>query len=169
VSVHGRAVENPVKSAPFLRIYLADLGAGVEDRKQEDGRRQQMLKGVYELMSATPAYLHALEGRLRIKIAELKGSTPTALDVERELRALDGISSVTANPRTGNVLILYDPGVTTHAEIIEALRARGYLREAIVQRAPTGATVGFARETLTHALVRSSVELALQRLITTLI
>jgi copper chaperone CopZ len=120
-------------------------------------------------MSATPAYLHALEGRLRIKIAELKGSIPTAFDIERDLCALDGVSSVTANPRTGNVLILYEPGVTTQAEILAALRARGYLREAIAQRAPTGAMVGFARETLTHALVRSSVEIALQRLITTLI
>ena len=53
-----------------------------------------------------PAYFHAIDGRMRIKIAAVKGSPATAATLEEQLqRACAGIEQVTANPTTGNVLM----------------------------------------------------------------
>jgi len=53
-------------------------------------------------------YLHALEGRLRIKLVDVKGHAARARDVEERVRELPGVDLATANPVTGNVLVLYD-------------------------------------------------------------
>ncbi|MGA7578457.1 MAG: hypothetical protein ACLQUW_05870 [Desulfobaccales bacterium] len=45
-------------------------------------------------------YVHALEGRLRIKLPEIKRAALKALEVERHLRELAGVESVSANPTT---------------------------------------------------------------------
>ena len=112
------------------------------------------------------AYLHALEGRLRIKIESVKGCPEMADDVETLLAAIDGIDGATANPSTGNVLVLYNPARLTHDEIIELLRDTGLVRER-----PAGHPhrVRIEPQTLANAIVRSSVEYALQRLLTALI
>jgi copper chaperone CopZ len=113
------------------------------------------------------SYLHALEGRLRIKIESVKGCPEMADDVETMLAAIDGIDGATANPSTGNVLVLYNPARLTHDEIIELLRDTGLVRE----RPPAGHPhrVRIEPQTLANAIVRSSVEYALQRLLTALI
>jgi copper chaperone CopZ len=122
----------------------------------------------YHHANVEPAYLHALEGRLRIKVQEVKGSPALALAVEGQLLALDGIQSVTANPKTGNVLVLYDGTSITQPVIVNALRELGYLQH---NGHATHARVAqpHARDTITNVLVRSSVEFALQRLLTALI
>jgi hypothetical protein len=112
------------------------------------------------------SYLHALEGRLRIKIESVKGCPEMADDVETLLAAIDGIDGATANPSTGNVLVLYNPARLTHDEIIELLRDTGLVRQR-----PAGHPhrVRIEPQTLANAIVRSSVEYALQRLLTALI
>jgi copper chaperone CopZ len=111
-------------------------------------------------------YLHALEGRLRIKIESVRGCPEMADDVETFLAAIDGIDGATANPSTGNVLVLYNPARLTQDEIIELLRDTG-----LVRNRPAGHPhrVSIEPQTLANALVRSSVEYALQRLLTALI
>jgi copper chaperone CopZ len=111
-------------------------------------------------------YLHALEGRLRIKIESVKGCPEMADDVETLLTAIDGIDGATANPSTGNVLVLYNPARLTQDEIIEVLRDTGLVHER-----PAGHPhrVRIEPQTLANAIVRSSVEYALQRLLTALI
>ena len=113
------------------------------------------------------SYLHALEGRLRIKIESVKGCPEMADDVETMLAAIDGIDGATANPSTGNVLVLYNPARLTQEEIIDLLRDTGLVRE----RPPAGHPhrVRIEPQTLANAIVRSSVEYALQRLLTALI
>jgi hypothetical protein len=112
---------------------------------------------------AESAYLHALEGRLRIKIPAVKRSAAAAADIEALLRTIEGVASVVGNPRTGNVLVLYDPARTTQPLIIATLRTAGFLRP------PVGSGGGRARDTLADMVLRVSVEFALQRLITVLI
>ena len=112
------------------------------------------------------SYLHALEGRLRIKIESVRGCSEMAEDVETLLAAIDGIEGATANPRTGNVLVLYNPARLTEDEIIDLLQDTGLVRER-----PAGHPhrINIEPQTLANAIVRSSVEYALQRLLTALI
>ena len=132
------------------------------------------------IMKVTPSYIHALDGRLRIKAPEVKGSPARGLEIESRLRQVDGIDHVTANPTTGNILILYNSCRIAQHEVLDILRTLGCLQEqpaaqtgasASVERRPSfGEAFGEALgEALTESLVRSTMELALQRLIRALI
>lgn len=111
-------------------------------------------------MKPASPYLHALEGRLRIKVPEVKGSTRRARDIERQFHPLTPIEHVAANHVTGNVLILYDAQRTTTGEIVEAMHAVGYLRES----APASPAAS-GRPAWSNLLLRATTEVALQKLI----
>ena len=117
-------------------------------------------------------YIHALDGRLRIKVPQIKGAPQRALEIERGFRAIDGIDHVEANPLTGNILFRYRPDRIGQDEILSALRRLGYLqphhRTRTITRHHAGKSNGFSAM-LTETLVRSTVELALQRLVSALI
>lgn len=72
-------------------------------------------------------YVHAIDGRLRIKVPELKRSPARARQFEDRFAGLEGIHEVRANPVTGNVLFLYDPERILDREIVGALISAGYL------------------------------------------
>src|SRR2546422_11064664 len=74
------------------------------------------------------AFLHMLDGRLRVKVADVKGSPRVAALVEAQLAELQGVDDVSANPLTGSALGLYDPAQVGVEEIMEVLRAGGYFR-----------------------------------------
>lgn len=111
-------------------------------------------------------YLHALEGRLRIKVPEVKGSGETAARVEQTLRAVFGVEEVHANPTTGNVLVTYQPELISQNEIIRILRDDlGCFRESvntIISR--TG-----PRESMAATVGRALFESALQTLVMAII
>jgi len=117
-------------------------------------------------------YFHALKGRLRIKVAELKGLPMKALEVEGQLRRIDGINHVRANPTTGNVLVLYDPAKIEQSEVLGALQHLGYLRQnwgiQTAARSQSWTAEGLA-EAMAETLVRATMELAVQRLVSVLI
>jgi heavy-metal-associated domain-containing protein len=57
----------------------------------------------------TPARcVHALPGRLRVKVVAIKNSPAAAAAVERALCQQRGVADAVANPVTGSVLIRYD-------------------------------------------------------------
>lgn len=123
-------------------------------------------------MYAMSDYIHALDGRLRIKVAEVKGAPMKALEIESQLRQATGINHVTANPRTGNVLILYDPRRIAQHELFDALRALGCLQERNDAQMATKEVPGVhvkLGEALAETFVRSTMELALQGLFRALI
>ena len=107
-------------------------------------------------------YLHLLDGRLRIKIPEVKGMPQQAVMVEQILLSMDGITDVTANPTTGNVLVLFDASVIGQQDILIALQKAGYLRDSRHASRQE-------RKGLTHFVVQSAIELALERLVLALI
>ncbi len=72
-------------------------------------------------------YIHALEGRLRIKIPQVKGAVRQAQEVERHLVLITGVEDVSANPTTGNVLIHYNSRLIQQQDIISWLEKLGYL------------------------------------------
>jgi hypothetical protein len=53
--------------------------------------------------------VHALDGRLRIKVQAIKQNAVAAASLEHSLRDVKGVKAVKANPLTGSVLISYDP------------------------------------------------------------
>ncbi len=111
-------------------------------------------------MKQTPSYVHTIEGRLRIKIPEVKGSARYARKLEHQFATLTPIDYVSANPVTGNVLFLYDSASTSDDEIVDAVHAIGYLREAVsVSRSEPGTTAW------SNVLLRATTEFALQKLI----
>ena len=112
-------------------------------------------------MTTTSPYFHVLDGRLRIKLPQVKGAPQRALAVEQLLRGLDGVTDVTANPITGNVLVLFTAAVIGQHDITTALQKTGYLSDdhATAQ----------GRTSLTSMIVQSVIELALERLVLRLI
>jgi hypothetical protein len=119
----------------------------------------------------TAPYIHALDGRLRIKLATVKGSPTKAVEIEGRLRSHPGIMHVNANPITGNVLILYDHQILAQHELLDTLRSLGYLREP----GSTGGSNGTAASSpplgkiLADSLARTTMEMAVQGLIRALI
>ena len=62
-------------------------------------------------------------GRIRLAVPGLSDNPSGAAPILARLRALPGIRSVTANPLTGNALVLYEPGCTTPAALRAVLAA----------------------------------------------
>jgi copper chaperone CopZ len=123
-------------------------------------------------VNVVSSYIHALNGRLRIKVAEIKGLHTKALEVEGQLRKIDGITHVRANPTTGNVLVLYDPARVGQDEILGTLHGLGYLRESSSsQTAAKDYLQGFegVGEILARTLMHTTMELAVQRLVSALV
>jgi hypothetical protein len=52
--------------------------------------------------------VHAIPGRVRLKIPGIKTNPARADDIREWLRTLSGIRQAAVNPNTGSVLILYD-------------------------------------------------------------
>jgi copper chaperone CopZ len=81
------------------------------------------------LIGVTADYIHVLDGRLRIKVCGIKHSPESARRLEQAVAALSGVTGATANPKSGNVLILYDSRRVTIAELVEAIRSLGHLQQ----------------------------------------
>jgi hypothetical protein len=80
------------------------------------------------------SYVHMIEGRLRIKVPEIKGSPDQAREVELALVELEGVSHVQANALTGNVLVLFESDITNHYHIIGAIKDLGCFSEEKAHR-----------------------------------
>jgi hypothetical protein len=65
-------------------------------------------EGAEEMESGGIKVVHAIPGRVRVKIAGLKENAALVREVQGRLSAVQGIQRVEVNPITGSVLILYD-------------------------------------------------------------
>ncbi|QYN32560.1 cation-translocating P-type ATPase [Pseudonocardia sp. DSM 110487] len=81
-------------------------------------------------------------GRVRFAVPELAGSPPLAVAVEDAVDAVAHVRQVHAYPRTGNVVVWYDPERCDHTELQEAIgKGLGADPEATVERTPRSADV----------------------------
>jgi len=110
-------------------------------------------------MDVGSTYAHVLEGRLRIKVAGVKGSPDGAARVEARLGSIDGVFAVAANPMTGSVLVEYDPATVQQGGIIGALRALGCLPPAAGDEPPQPKLL----VRLAGAVAQAATEAALQQ------
>lgn len=122
-------------------------------------------------VSVSSAYLHALDGRIRIKLAGVKGSPATASLVEERLGRSGGVVDVKANPITGNVLIIYDPARVKQATLMEELRPFGVARSDSGSRATarSGHDRPSAAQRLAETVMSTVLETAMHHLVTALI
>lgn len=123
-------------------------------------------------MNRSASYVHALNGRLRLKIPELKGNSLKAQEIEQQFNLMTGIRQMTANPVTGSLLFIYDPHLLKQEEICAVLRELGYFRDhsgghfgLLDSAAGTHGVV----EKITTTLASGLMEVALTRLVGALI
>ena len=76
------------------------------------------------------AYLHVIDGRLRIKIFQIRNSPEKASKLQLQVRAIAGIKDAFANPLTGNLLVLFEPNRVSHERIINRLTRMGYVQNS---------------------------------------
>jgi copper chaperone CopZ len=103
-------------------------------------------------------YCHIIAGRIRIKVPEVKGCHAMAGEVESQLAKLNGVAHVTANPVTGNVLVLFDSQVISHYHVVAVIKDLNCLNgEASVSPR--------SHNHVSQWLLRSVTELVLERAI----
>ena len=107
-------------------------------------------------------YLHVLDGRMRIKINAVKGSTGSATEITRYLLKFHGIDQVNPNPVTGNVLILYNTKQISQEDILKLLQEAGYLHRTTPMPTSRG-------EGLVAVVAKAVMETALQSMVMALI
>jgi copper chaperone CopZ len=66
-------------------------------------------------------YDHKLDGRIRIEVSEIKGSSTMAGILENQLAKLNGVTHVQVNPLTGYVLVLFDYQVVSHYHVFAVI------------------------------------------------
>jgi hypothetical protein len=98
----------------------------VEHASAPDRRSAGGCEGIDAMMTVLE-YVHAIHGRMRGKVPEVKRSPAFARRVEGWLGSMEGVWEVHANHVTGNVLILHDLDQIAAREILGALIAAGYM------------------------------------------
>lgn len=114
-------------------------------------------------MTQSAACVHAIAGRLRIKVAAVKRSPARCEEIERDLVALTGIEEVRANPTTGSVLVRYRPESQKPDDILGFLHESGWLQPTDVQSGGTAETLGLnyrrkAAETMVAVLMEAALK-----------
>ena len=118
-------------------------------------------------MHNVPTCLHAIDGRIRIRIPTVKNFPQKATELEREISSLhESIEQVDANPVTGSILILYDARLAKQHDIFTALRDRGYGGDMLSAGRLTPKKLG---KDMYQSVLSSTMEFALERLIFALV
>lgn len=112
------------------------------------------------------SYLHVIDGRLRIKVPEVKRAPHRATAVVQALQQLDGVTYVRANPTTGNVLVFFDSGTVSPERIVQMMRQEGCWQSDTL--AATSSTAASGQQ-LRDKLLQSVFETAIQHVILALI
>jgi copper chaperone CopZ len=109
-------------------------------------------------------YLHALDGRVRVRLSRIRGDRRTAARLRAKLRALSGVTAVDANPLTGSVLVEYDSARLAADDIFDLLDV-----EPPVKEAQEGALLkresSHRRTDVRDAVAEKLVEFAAERLL----
>lgn len=66
-------------------------------------------------------YDHKLDGRIRIEVSEVKGSSTMAGILESQLAKLNGVTHARVNTPTGYVLVLFDDQVISHYHVFAVI------------------------------------------------
>jgi copper chaperone CopZ len=112
--------------------------------------------------------LHVLNGRLRIKVPEMKGLPLQAASVMGVLHKLRGVTYVHANPTTGSVLVLFESEMIRPEQIVQTLQETRCLSTAgpaAVQERTQGGIGQRLAETVVHSVFEAAIQRAILALI----
>ena len=122
------------------------------------------------MQSAVPYVVHAIDGRLRVRVPAVRGSSAMANAVTGQLRSLEGVERVHANQTTGSVVVYYAHGLTSCEAILAALQMAGLSSPSeSTQPSRSVACAQDASPRLTVRMFHLAVDLALQRLLIALV
>jgi hypothetical protein len=123
------------------------------------------------MQSSVPYVLHATNGRVRVKVPALKGSSAMADAVAARLRTIEGVNRVYASPTTGSVVVYYTRGVASSEAILGALqRAAGFSPPSEGTEPSRGIECPQdASSRLTTRMFQLALDLAVQRLLMALV
>jgi hypothetical protein len=123
-------------------------------------------------MDRAASYVHALTGRLRIKLPEIKGNPMKAQEIENHFHLITGMQQVSANPVTGSLLLIYDPHLLQQEEIMAVLKELGHFHDFDGWPASFGSSASSNQgvmEKITATLASGLMEVALTHLVSALI
>jgi len=69
------------------------------------------------------AVIHAIPGRMRLRIPSLKGNEDLARPLREHLSSISGVEHVEVNPVTGSVLVVHDGREADAPELVHSLAA----------------------------------------------
>ncbi|MHC1743906.1 MAG: HMA2 domain-containing protein [Syntrophobacteraceae bacterium] len=75
-------------------------------------------------------YVHEVPGRLRVKSSLIKGNLYKARELEQIASDIPGVSSATANPTTGSIVVQYNPAMLGSETLLSAFADSGVLDRA---------------------------------------
>jgi len=104
--------------------------------------------------------VHALPGRVRIKVAAIKKAPELALQVEQTLRQEPGVAEAVANPVTGSVLVHYDPMRTAPPALLARLEPYG-----LSPTSPVSSSLADFSNQLSKAVGKELVKIALAQML----
>lgn len=99
--------------------------------------------------------VHAVPGRLRIKIPNMRRNIRLAQEVNHRLNGLFGVESTSANTLTGSVIVCYDAEVVSSSTILTFLSREGYVdsTKTVSEEQPADDTFARASEVACKALL----------------
>jgi hypothetical protein len=114
--------------------------------------------------------LHAIQGRVRLSVAQLKRAPEKALQLQQQLEACEGIVRAVANPATGTVLVEYDATRSHSEQVIRELRRLGWIRRGrrAAQHRAAPAASGM-KQRVAESLTASVLEVAVRGLVSALL
>jgi hypothetical protein len=114
--------------------------------------------------------LHAIDGRLRIRVSDLKHNSGRADSLSKIVRMLPGVRSVAVNVLTGTATVTYDRAViapsNAHAEIGRVLECE---IEPVAFSMPGTIPLSHAGRHVADFVLKAAIEAALKRAIHALI
>ena len=121
------------------------------------------------MQSAVPYVIHAIEGRVRVRVPAVRGSSAMADAVTAQLRTLDGVERVHANQTTGSVVVHYTCGATSSEAILAALGVAVPFAHSDGIGPARGAACSQEASPLATRVLHLAMDLAVQRLLMALV
>jgi|SRR6516225_8914913 len=122
------------------------------------------------MRSSVPYVIHAIDGRVRVRVPAVRGSSAMADAVTAQLIALDGVNRVHANQTTGSVVVHYSRGFTSPEAILAAVRMAVPFSPDSDSLCPArGIACSREASPLTTRVLHLAMDLALQRLLMALV
>jgi len=122
-------------------------------------------------LSSGARVLHAIEGRLRIKVHAIKDDPARATAICRSIRSIPGVRAARANPVTGSITITYDEvAITGDVVLGKVEQVVGCSLVWVPSSTPqTPSVLSDAGQQIAQALLQRAMETVLQRAILALI